>query len=74
MTKITLPRRPGRHNAEDGKMQISPKLELYRANQYQIRNQRPRLRRNTLFLGRKAGGCCKPVPKYLAHNYTCVFV
>ena len=40
-------------------MQISPKLEVYRvyrANQDQIRNQRPRLRRNTLILGRKAGG------------------
>ena len=32
---------------------LSPKLELYRANQDQIRNQRPRLRRNRLFLGRK---------------------
>ena len=39
-----------------GKMQISPKLEVYRANQDQIRNQRPRLRRNTLILGRKEGG------------------
>ena len=39
-----------------GKMQISPKLELYRANQDQIRNQRPLLRINRLFLGRKAGG------------------
>ena len=28
----------------------------YRANQDQIRNQGPRLRRHTLFLGRKAGG------------------
>ena len=35
---------------------LSPKLELCRANQDQIRNQRPRLRRNKLFLGRKAGG------------------
>ena len=35
-------------------MEISPKLELYRANQDQIRDQRPRLRRNTLILGRKA--------------------
>ena len=35
---------------------LSPKLELYRANQDQIRNQRPRLRRNTLILGRKAAG------------------
>ena len=38
------------------KIPLSPKLELYRANQDQIRNQRPRIRRNTLFLGRKAGG------------------
>ena len=44
------------HIPEGGKMQISPKLELFRANQEQIRNQRPRLRRNTLFLDRKAGG------------------
>ena len=35
---------------------LSPKLELCRANQDQIRNQRPRLRRNKLFLGRQAGG------------------
>ena len=35
---------------------LSPKLELCRTNQDQIRNQRPRLHRNTLFLGRKAGG------------------
>ena len=43
---------------------VSPKLELYRANQDQIRNQRPRLSRNTLFLGRKAGrGVNKPAPK-----------
>ena len=46
-------------------MQISPKLRLYSANQGQIRNQGPRLRRNTLFIGRKAGGGCKVVPKYL---------
>ena len=44
------------HIPEGGKMQISPKLEVYRANQDQIRNQRPRLRRNTLILGRKEGG------------------
>ena len=30
-----------------------PKLELYRANQDQIRNQRPRVHRNTLILGGK---------------------
>ena len=35
---------------------LSPKLELCRANQDQIRNQPPRLRRNRLFLGRKAEG------------------
>ena len=44
------------HIPEGGKMQISPKLEVCRANQDQIRNQRPRIRRNTLNLGRKAGG------------------
>ena len=38
-----------------GKMQIPPRLELCRANQDQIGNQRPRLRMTTLFLGRKAG-------------------
>ena len=38
------------------------KLEVYRANQDQIRNQRPRLRRNTLILGRKAGGFSPVVP------------
>ena len=35
---------------------LSPKLALCRANQDQIRSQRPRLRRTGLFLGRKAGG------------------
>ena len=38
------------HFPEGGKMQLSPKLELCRANQDQIRNQRPQLRRNRLFL------------------------
>ena len=38
------------HISEGGKMQISPKLEVCRSNQDQIRNQRPRLRRNTLIL------------------------
>ena len=49
---------------EGGKMQVSPKLELCLANQDQIRNQRHRLRRNRLFLGRKAGGggVSRPVP------------
>ena len=37
------------HIPEGGKMQISSKLEVYRANQDQIRNQRTWLRRNTLF-------------------------
>ena len=36
-----------------GKMQISPILDLSCTNQDQIRNQRPRLRRNELFLDRK---------------------
>ena len=44
------------HISEGGKVQISPKLKLYRANQDQIRSQRPRLRRNRLFINRKAGG------------------
>ena len=35
---------------------FSPKLEVYRANQDHIWNQRCRLRRNTLILGRKAEG------------------
>ena len=48
---------------EGGKIQISPKLEQYCANQDQIRNQRPRLRRNTLFLGQDEGeGVSRPVP------------
>ena len=62
------------HILEGGKMLISPKLELYCTNQDQIRNQRFRLRRNTLFLGQKAGGgSCKPVPKRQMsreYNYT----
>ena len=49
-----------------GKMQISPKLEHYSANQDRIRNQRPQLSRNILFLGQKAGGC-KPVPKVIGY-------
>ena len=44
------------HFPEGGKMQISPKLEVCGTNQYDIRNQRAELRRNRLFLGRKAGG------------------
>ena len=51
------------HVSEGGKIIISPKLELCHVNQDQIRNQRPRLNRNTQFLGWKAGaGVCKPVP------------
>ena len=61
------------HIPKGGKMQISPKLELCRANQAQIRNQRPRLRRNTLFLGRKTGGyvnqCQYFIPDVITHNY-----
>ena len=37
------------HFPEGGKMQIFPKLDLICTNQDQIRNQRPQLRRNTLF-------------------------
>ena len=49
--------------SEGGKMQISPKLEVCGQKEVDIRNQRPRLRRNRLFLGRKAGGGgCKGVP------------
>ena len=44
------------HVPEGGKMQISPKLEVCGKNEYDIRNQRAKLRRNRLFLGRKAGG------------------
>ena len=44
------------HFPESGKMQISPKLSFCHANQDQLRNQRPRLRMNRLYLGRKAGG------------------
>ena len=35
---------------------ISPKLEVCGEKEVDIRNQRPRLRKNSLFLGRKAGG------------------
>ena len=37
-------------------MQISLKLELCGANEVDIRNQRPQLRRNRLILVEKAGG------------------
>ena len=49
-------------------MQISPKLEVYRANQDQIRNQRPRLHRTTLILGRKVGGGSPGVPNFYMLN------
>ena len=44
------------HFQVGGKMQISLELELWRATQDQIRNQRPRLRRNTLILDNKGEG------------------
>ena len=37
------------------KTQITQQLNFSCTNQDQIRNQQPRLRRNTLYLGRKAG-------------------
>ena len=46
---------------------LSPKLEVCGENKVDIRNQRPRLRRNSLFLGRKAGG---GVVKKYHLNYT----
>ena len=56
-------------------MQISPKLELCRANQDQIRNQRHRLRRNRLLVGRTAGGgvpdqCHKGFANLRKYSYT----
>ena len=49
---------------------ISPKLEVCRAKKYDIRNQRPRLRRNRLFLGRKAGGFVNQLLFfYFVYNY-----
>ena len=44
------------HFPEYGKMQISPKLDLYSTKQDQVQNQLSLLRRNTRFLGRKARG------------------
>ena len=46
---------------EDGKRQLSPKLENYYAIEVDIRNQRPRLRRTRLILVGKALGDCKVV-------------
>ena len=43
--------------SERGKILISPKLEQYCANKV-IRNQRPRLRRNTLILVEIVKGIC----------------
>ena len=53
------------HFPEGGKMQISPKLVHFYANEVDIQNQRLRLRRNTLFSGRKAGGGSRPVPNFI---------
>ena len=53
------------HFSEGGKMQIPPKLDLYCTNQDQIRNQRPQLRRNTLFLVEKWGGGAFSLPVLL---------
>ena len=44
------------HFIEGGKIQISLKLDLCGANEVDIWNQRPRLRRNRLILVDKAGG------------------
>ena len=49
---------------------LSPKLELCCANQDQILNQRPRLRRNTQFLDRKARVVYKPVPNKQIYRIT----
>ena len=43
-------------------MQISQKIEHYQANQDQIRNQRPRLRRKKYFSSKRGGGGCKVEP------------
>ena len=47
---------------------ISPKLEVCGEKEVDIRNQRPRLRRNSLFLVEKAGGGCKGVPFDLTYT------
>ena len=44
------------HFPKGGKMQISPNLDFSCTNQDQIRNQRPRLRGNSLYLDRNPGG------------------
>ena len=36
-------------------MQISPKPEQYSTNKVDIRNQRPQLRKNTLFMSKSVG-------------------
>ena len=64
------------HISEGGKMQISPKLEVCGEKEVDIRNQRPRLRMNSLFLGRKEGGgafvkeCQLFLPKQILDSYT----
>ena len=44
------------------------KLDLCSANKVDIRNQRPRLRRNRLILVNKAGGFCRTAPVF--HIYS----
>ena len=51
-------------------MQISPKLEVCGKKEVDIRNQRPRLRRNRLILGEKAGGGFSlVVPVFLLQDF-----
>ena len=48
---------------------ISPKLEVCGAKEVDIRNQRPRLRRNRLIVVEKAGGgICKGVPRHYTNT------
>ena len=76
--RCTWPRRPSRPHAYSRRWfaisRISPKLELYRANQDRIRNQRPLLGRNTLFLGRKAVFFCKVVPEFQPQCHINIFL
>ena len=48
LPRCIFSRRPDRRSIVGGKMQISPNLYHYCANEVDICNQRPRLRRNTL--------------------------
>ena len=63
---------------------ISPKLELCGANEVDIRNQRPRLRRNRLILVKKSRGVVNqlqcinfknygPLVKYLSFIFTLIY-